>query len=255
MDPTEVAVMKKLRRRPYSRTLPRRWEHLRRALEEHAGPRGYEALTAGQWPPLQVMYAGEPPQRLFYFTKDLLCRDWLRRGWPPFDWSALVRPRLPSPDYLAVVRTHARGLRLPLLFVGDLKPLDLTIFATLRSGDLSLRGRRLRGLDVCYLGVDDRLLALSEAHLLPGYTVERLCFEMWELEREHFQLMRELLPDLEELVGPRCLRLLESGRSLDLAALTNVAFHDETYQEELYAWFHETPGHPGAYATRRQARQ
>ena len=229
-----------MRRDRPSRLSP--WDELRRRLAKRTGPRAYEPLTAEPVTPLHILHGGEPPRRLFYFTKDVLCRDWLFRGWPPLDWSALVRPRLPSADSLAVIRAHVRGLRYPFLFVGDLDPLDLTVFAILRSGDVSLGGRAGRGLPVEYLGVDDRLLALSEAHLLQGYTVERLAFEMWELEREHFRLVRELLPDLEALVGPRCLGLLESGKMLDLAALANMAFHDEAYLEEFYAWFHQTPG-------------
>ena len=229
-------------RRPRQLPTASLWDELRRRLAKHAGPRAYEPLSAEPVIPLQIMHASEPTQRLFYFTKDVLCRDWLFRGWPPFDWSAMVRPGLPAPDCFEMIRAHVRGLRCPFLFAGDLDPLDLTVFAVLRSGDLALSGRRARGLPVEYLGVDDRLLAVSEAHLLPGYTVERLAFDMWELEREHFHLVRELLPDLEALVGPRCLRLLESGKMIDLAAITNMAFHDEAYIEELYPWFHETPG-------------
>ncbi|HZN91064.1 MAG TPA: hypothetical protein VFB81_00095 [Myxococcales bacterium] len=55
-----------------------------------------------------------------------------------------------------------------------------------------------------------------------------ITIKMGATEREHFAVVKRVLPALDRLIGPECLALLESGRKLEL----------------------EGAGHPGLYRKR-----
>jgi hypothetical protein len=176
------------------------------------------SMTASPWPNLEVYFGGERARRLFFFTKEYFCRDWLLEKQPPRDWNALVRRGIPSEHYIASVQRHARALGLPVLFVGDLSVEALANFLVLRVGSPDLELRHGSGLPVQYLGVDDRWLALAEANRAPG--ARDMPFSLLgEYEPEQADLLCELIPDLERLVGPRCFSLFKSYRSLGLEVL------------------------------------
>ena len=67
-------------------------------------------------------------------------------------------------------------------------------------------------MKVEYRAVSDRWLALRQRRSSPI----RGSLGMEALEREHYKIVKELLPDLERLVGPDCLELLDSGHKLEL---------------------------------------
>ena len=53
------------------------------------------------------------------------------------------------------------------------------------------------------------------------------------IEREHLELVVGLLPDLEALVGSRCLELLTSGYKLELEGASNPALYQRGFAAEL----------------------
>lgn len=192
---------------------------------------------------LEVFHGGARPRRLFFFSKDYLCRDWLLEQQPPHAWSALVRYGIPAEDYIATVRRHARMLGLPVLFVGDLDAHDLATFLVLRLGSPDLESRRGAGLPVQYLGVDDRWLALAKAHLAAGQKADSLPLSMrGECEAELIDLLCELMPDLPRIIGPRCFELLKAGRILSMETMSNPAFYVDSYPEKLRRHLHEAAG-------------
>ena len=221
-------------RLPQVAALKERWRSLRSRVEQ-LPPRTLRlSMTARPWPMLDVYFGGRRARRLFFFTRDYFCREWLLGNQPPRDWNALVRHSIPSEHYIASVHRHARALRLPVLFVGELAADALATFLTLRLGSPDLELRHGAGLPVRYLGVDDRWLALAEAHLAPGRSIDGLTSSLLgEYEAEQVDLLCELIPDLEKLLGPRSFRLLRSHRSLGLEPLYDSSFYVAGYPEKL----------------------
>ena len=187
------------------------WRHFRAKVERTR--RGeYESLLPEQFPPLQVYLGGGKPRRLLYFTKDILCVRWMLRHQFPRHWVALVRYGLPTSSYLAEIRSYSKRLGLPVLFVGELDPIDLTIYLMLLRGDVNLAPRRAHAIPVRYVGVSDHWLAMrrsKDASIRGSLGMERL-------EREHLRLVMKAMPELKQLVGERCFSLLEAGHKLEL---------------------------------------
>lgn len=220
--------------------MARRWELFLKKLDSRPAD-VYEGVRPGAWPFLEIYHGEGYPRRLFLFTNDYLCREWLLHGYRR-NWSAFVRYGLTPPSYLATIQLQAEALRLPLHFVGDLDPHDLTVFAALRCGDPYFR--RTRGsLQVKYLGVDDWWLDHCMRHLGSVASWEMLTPPMGQLEREHFELACELLPDMKQLIGPRCFELLSSGRTFPLPAASNPEFYDAEFLKKLEEHLFRARGH------------
>ncbi len=92
-----------------------------------------------------------------------------------------------------------------LLFLGDLDPPDLMIFAWLRS--------RFRPARVRFLGISDDLLKRIGAR-----PTERNTIALTPTELAAWQMLPSVMPDLQKLIGPSCVTLLASGRKLELEA-------------------------------------
>ena len=139
-------------------------------------------------------------------------------------------PPLPSRWCCRTVVDHAKGLRAPLVFFGDLDPQALHSFAALRAGgsDALLKGRT-QGSPVRWLGLSGPWLDFICKHLgvaeVPAHWTIRL---NW-LDQEYWTLAKRLLPDVRKVVGARGFRLLESGVKLEADALLSlrVPFLDE----------------------------
>jgi hypothetical protein len=197
----------------------------------------YESLIPEPFPPLQVYRGGSRPTRLLYFTKDFLCTHWMLRGEFPKHWIALVRYGLPTRSYLEEVRRRSEELSLPIFFVGDLDPLDLTVYLMLRRGDVMLSSRSRPALPVHYFGVSDRWLEMrpsSKRELRGSLGMERF-------EREHLDFLLGVLPNLRELVGDRCFELLTAGFKLELEGACNASVAGKQFPSRLLAYLDRRP--------------
>jgi hypothetical protein len=90
-----------------------------------------------------------------------------------------------------------------------LDPPDLLIFAWLRAS--------LSSQAVVHLGVNDALLAQLNANVPDHYTIPLSPAESGAIE-----LVERTLPDLHELVGPRCTGILQSQRKLEIEAVIST---------------------------------
>ncbi len=90
-----------------------------------------------------------------------------------------------------------------LLFLGDMDPVDLVVFAWLRS---SLSPRQ-----VTFAGVNDALLEAAGLSETPA-----VAMPLAPSEQQSLALLRKVLPDLGHTVGPNCARLLEQGHKIEL---------------------------------------
>ncbi len=102
------------------------------------------------------------------------------------------------------------------MFVGDLDPLDLLVYAAWRNGPSKLRGKAGIGMPVAYGGIRDSWATRLD---------RRLQMEMGPFERELWPYVRRILPDVHELVGPKCFALLQAGRKIELEGATNPHIH------------------------------
>lgn len=190
----------------------------------------YESLLPFPFP-LKIWMGDRPPTRLLYVTKELLAEGlWSLRAFPP-DWLMITRYGIPTRESLDCVHHLASGFRLPVLFVGDLDPLDLTIFAILRSGDPGLSPKSRRRLDIRYGGINDAWLELATRYRKPSCELSTIV--MSRSEREHSELLERLLPDLENLIGPRSRAILGSGRKVEMEVAYSPGLYRRPFTSRL----------------------
>jgi len=215
--------------------LSQRWRRLALEIPRRKKPGEYEHVGPTDFRPLQIYFGGGTPKRLYYFTKDERCLDWKVEKCFPKGMRAITRYGVPTDEIIDTIRKLVADTGLDLWFVGDLDPHDLTVFAVLRNGNAYLEGKPRDALPVRYLGIDDRWIGICEKYLENGQPIESMTMPMRLLERELYELVREMLPDLPQLVGPRAFALLEAGMTLDFIGATNPAFYDEPFWDVITA--------------------
>lgn len=109
-----------------------------------------------------------------------------------------------------------------LVFVGDMDPGDLMIYASLR---LRLPPKKVR-----HLGVNDALLDSLQLDLPLSYKMT-----LSDSERDSLGLLREVFPDLSAVVGVNCAALLELGRKIELEAVVSELGSPARLLEPLFA--------------------
>jgi hypothetical protein len=148
----------------------------------------------------------------------------LRYGWIPAlpaDVRTVVRYALPTPNSVDLLRAAGIvGADHALHFVGDLDPLDLTIFVALRS--LAPEAR----VELC--GMNDFWLAQCEATCAWQSGLPTIAMDPFEMQ--HLALLDAFAP-LEGLVGPASARLLRSGHKLELEGALNPAFYRAEHRD------------------------
>lgn len=181
------------------------------------------------------MWLPERPRFLLYFTKDAMFRWWFRAfaGAVPKDIGVIAHGSTPSRPAASLVARVVKSTGAPLVLLGDLDPGDLTAFAALVSGGLSL-GRASRAPPtVFYGGLDDTLLQLARRHLGPRRFESECLFPMTQAEREHLALLEPLCPPLSSLSGPESARLLDSGRKCELEAILGPGVCEGAYLADV----------------------
>ena len=189
-------------------------------------------------------YPVERATLLLFVTKDALVRYWLHEELLPPTTAVFDLHGPATAQHCALVKRQADGLKVPHLFYGDLDPMDLTTFGTLRAGGTRWDHDPATAISLDYRGINDRVLALAEKNVNPSLRASQawdtaaeesstdppdsklrpLIFPMIPDERRHFEVLEKLMPDLEELVGPRCLELLRQGWKIEVEALHPTHF-------------------------------
>src|SRR5689334_1578343 len=146
-----------------------RWSAFQHRVERK-GLREYESLVPFPYP-MKLWFGADKPTRLFFFTKPAFINIIGRRFLFPKNWLVIERHSIPTPESLTALHCLVEGFRLPLVFVGDLRPLDLTVFALLRMGSTDFSAKGAKPLPITYAGIDDRWLALSDTFRRRGTTL------------------------------------------------------------------------------------
>lgn len=121
---------------------------------------------------------------------------------PGYGW--IARYGLPDAADAVWLRQFARGRT--LLFLGDMDPPDLLVFAWLR--------HKLRGIKLRHIGVNDHLL--TACTLTPS---SRSTIPFSVSERKALPLLDKVWPDWHATIGPTCSALLASGHKLEVEAI------------------------------------
>ena len=206
-----------------------RWLEFRDRIEKKGLE--YESLMPFPYP-LELRYGDRKSKRLFFFTKG---------SFPGFSqhnpgsqhWLGIERYGILTPEALDTLHFLVNGFQLPLVFVGDLRPIDLTTFALLRTGTTDFSRRGARPLPVTYAGINDDWLALSDQYRLRGQKMLECPMDRWE--REHLALLHEFVPDLPELVGERSWALLQASQQVFLEVTYGEGSFRKGYPERLIA--------------------
>lgn len=146
---------------------------------------------------------GEPGNVLFT-TKPALMVKVLDRYPIPGTFALLGRVGLPAATDVGWMRNFIGKQK--LMFLGDMDPVDLLIFAWLRE--------HLGSTKVVYLGVSDRVIDVAGVKLSPANTIP-----LSKSEQKALPLLSQALPGFETAIGPNCAAALTQGRKMELEAV------------------------------------
>lgn len=211
-----------------ARSPAKRWLDFRDRVERTGAK--HESLMPFPYP-MTLWFGKGQPKRLFYFTKAAFLHLLWKQSMFPEDWLVIERPSIPTHESLVATRQIAQGFKLPIIFFGDLRPLDLTVFALLRRGSPDFSSKKVVPLPIHFSGINDAWLALADEFRRPGKRLQDL--QMSSPEREQFELVTELVPDLQALTGLRSFNLLRSGQQVYLEMTYNIGGYRKGHTERL----------------------
>jgi hypothetical protein len=154
----------------------------------------------------------------------------------PEDVCVVGRYGVLSPTYASVL-TRSGSLRSSedrLLFVGDLDPLDIAVFMSVRE--------QFPQLNCVFHGVTDTLISLSMKHLVNGPATSWKSLPtiaMSSCERAQLDEIAASV-NLETLVGPMASSLLINGRKLEIEGAANPALFGDSWPGLLADYLFET---------------
>jgi hypothetical protein len=159
-----------------------------------------------------------PPQgtrHLLYTTKpaSVLCA--LESGGNRPAVQVVGRCGLPNADDVIWLRGIAADRQ--LLFLGDADPVDLLIFAWLRSQ-----------IPVSYAGISDSLIQTLGSNITDDFAIA-----LSDSERAALPLLVEVFPDYPTAIGSLCAARLNQGQKNEIEAVLNFAPGHTTLAEAL----------------------
>jgi hypothetical protein len=157
--------------------------------------------------PFLVIGPGDDVSPIIFTTKPSPVAAAICQSEPCKEFGMIGRYGLPALKDAQWIRGVAAARK--LLFLGDLDPVDLLVFAWLR---LSLPSN-----SVAFLGTSDPYLAALQASLPESFLMS--CSPS---ERAGLALVHEVFPDFCETIGPGCAELVDSGRKIELDAIVSA---------------------------------
>jgi hypothetical protein len=182
-------------------------------------------LAVYQGSAMTVIVGARRRRRVLYCTKASFL-DVLRRADKRVldGLTIFSRPGLLLSSYADLLAQETSVQKSPVIFVGDLKPVALLTYLSLRHGGVDRLNERIK-VDVNYKGIDDEWLDLCASELLPelrkplvsGLTMPvALAVKMRPFEQDIMRVLDRVGFAIEEAIGPACARLLRSGVTVDL---------------------------------------
>jgi len=207
------------------------WRKFRQKwLRDDVGAQVHEPAWTTPERPLCVWPARRKTRRVVFVSKETVCHRWLEQRVVPPDWTMLSRIGVPDEPQMAFMAALHQKLRVPWHYIGDLDPLDLTGFLVTRALTIDFVGRR-HALPVTWLGFNDAWLAICRRWREPKETIPS--FQMNPLEPEHWSVLREVAPELPDMLGPECTRLLDGGETRDLLSVSGGSRYKPNFDAQL----------------------
>ncbi len=171
---------------------------------EHGGDGdfGFDPST-----PYQVISPASRVGRVVFATKSFPVVHAINECGARAGLGVIARYGLPSENDIRWIADFAA--KHELLFLGDMDPVDLLIFAWLRA--------HLRPERITHLGVNDAYLAALKVDLPESFILA--CSPS---EQASLPLLEEILPDLGQTLGPMCYSTLQQGRKIELEAIVST---------------------------------
>ncbi len=206
---------------------------LRDALSQITGPREGKALDGSDASsrefPLHAVPSPGRCRRVLYTTKVewlTAITDGLARV--PDDVALLWRYGPLGAAHRALLDGILQTLDAPLCFIGDLDPLDLVTYATLREHNAP---------PARHLGISDAWLDLCERGFArAGMTLKSVCIPMDPSETAAVETLAGLSRRGVISLGPRALSILQSGLKLELEGASNPRLYSTAFLGELTAF-------------------
>lgn len=151
--------------------------------------------------PYSVIGSTDSAGHIIFTTKPTIVSAIIHNCETAQDFGMVGRYGLPDASDLHWIRKMI-GLR-PLLFFGDMDPVDLMVFAWLRAN--------LHSKCVTHLGVNDAFL--KSLNISSVKTLSSPCAPS---ELKSLVLLKKVLPYLREVVGQKCNKMLEKGYKIEL---------------------------------------
>jgi hypothetical protein len=145
--------------------------------------------------------------RMIFTTKPALVSTALKKHGASERFGVIGRYGLPSERDMHWI-CHAVGPR-AFLFLGDMDPADLLVFAWLRA---SLQPKQIE-----YVGVNDSFL--SALHVAP---TELPVIPLAASEQASLVLLEKAFPDFRDAVGHQCAQMLDDGYKLELEGVVSA---------------------------------
>jgi hypothetical protein len=209
------------------------WSDWQRFSKYASKRMGYERLESDSALPLELYAPDTPPSRFFYFTKPALVRHWLAKEGLPPKTAIVFRAGLPTRGTLTLLRSLSAQWSVPITFVGDLRPLDLTVYSFLIRGWPPTRSRKGVDLALQYGGIHEPWIALCRAFVRRQIDFDHLLIRMSPVESEHMEVVERLLPGMEKTLGAMALELLRAGYTFHLEGACNPAAYRKGFIRAL----------------------
>src|SRR4051812_43254009 len=171
--------------------------------------------------PAELWIGADSPRRIVYLTKLAIHRRVVEMFRPMAPIVIYGYGGLPSTAFCQNLRATWQFFRIPVFFLGDLDPGDLTVLLALARGNSQLRSGR-RGVTMSYLGVGDRLLDCFRRRLSAA-RFKAAVLDMGQDELRHYRLLREVFVGMEEVIGPESVRFLDRGKKIEIEGLLRWA--------------------------------
>jgi hypothetical protein len=144
---------------------------------------------------------------VFYCTKQHIASDAMDDKLASFDAMLVSRSGLPREEDVKWLQDLFSDRQ--VVFVGDLDPVDVMIFAWLRL--------RLASTRIAHHGINDQLIGILNLSIPKNYQIE-----LKAIERAAAAELTDIVPDLEKLLGRECLQILTDGNKLELEAIKST---------------------------------
>lgn len=145
--------------------------------------------------------------RIIYTTKPRLFAAELPRVEAPLHRSVIGRYGLPTADDLRRISEIAADAT--IVFLGDLDPPDLLIYAWLRG--------HLHPRKITHAGVNDRLLAALRIVVIDSMLVPAAPSEI-----DSLAFLKDAFPNCVDATGVACAQIIQRGFKLELEALVSA---------------------------------